>query len=65
VLVDREDPDALAAAAVRLLEAPAAADRMGHAARARARARFGWDRCVDEYDRLYRTLGRRMEERHA
>lgn len=52
-LVEREDAGALAAAVVRLLRQPGAADRMGNAARARAVALFAWDRCVDEYDRLY------------
>ncbi len=64
ILVDREDPTALAHAIVRLLEDPAAADRMGRAARVRAVERFAWDRCVDEYERLYEH-NRLMEEPHV
>jgi glycogen(starch) synthase len=55
LLVDKEDPDALAAALLRLLEDPATADRMGVAARARARERFSWERCVTSYERLYES----------
>jgi glycosyltransferase involved in cell wall biosynthesis len=53
LLVEREDAHALAEALVCLLRDPAAADRMGVVARARASALFGWDRCVNEYERLY------------
>ena len=53
LLVERQDPHALAEALVCLLRDPAAADRMGVVARARASALFGWDRCVNEYERLY------------
>jgi len=53
VVVDPDDPDALAGAMLVLLEDPATADRLGRAARARAEARFGWDRCVAEYAGLY------------
>ena len=54
LLVEEEGPAGLAGAVMALLADPAAADRMGRAARARAVERFGWDRCVDEYERLYR-----------
>ena len=58
LLVEKEDSAALAEAVVTLLADPAAADRMGAAARAGAVERFGWDRCVDEYEGLYeRTRG--------
>jgi glycogen synthase len=53
VVVDRDDHQALADAMLALLADPDAADRMGVTARARALERFGWDRCVDEYERLY------------
>ena len=53
LLVEREDPVALAEGIMHLLADPARADRMGLAARERARGRFAWDRCVDEYERLY------------
>jgi glycogen(starch) synthase len=60
LLVDKEDPDALANAMAALLEDSATADRMGRAGRARARVRFAWDGCVDAYDRLYaKASGRR------
>jgi glycogen(starch) synthase len=54
LLVEKECPEALADAVAGLLADPVAADRMGATARARAVERFGWDRCVDEYERLYR-----------
>jgi glycogen(starch) synthase len=54
LVVESEDPAALADGILALLEDSAAAERMGHAGRVRARARFGWERCVDAYDRLYR-----------
>jgi glycogen(starch) synthase len=63
LVVDKEDPDALANAIVALLEDPATADRMAAAARKRARQRFAWDRCVDAYDRLYQQ-NRPRESRH-
>ncbi len=53
LVVDKEDPAALADAIVALLEDTATADRMGRAGRRRAAERFAWDRCVDAYDRLY------------
>jgi glycogen synthase len=53
LLVDREDPAALANAMTQLLGDPATADRMGLSARERARRLFAWDRCIDEYERLY------------
>jgi glycogen(starch) synthase len=53
LLVERENSVALAGGMLHLLADPALADRMGLAARERARARFAWDRCVDEYERLY------------
>lgn len=57
ILVDKESPGQLADAVIRLLDDPIAADRMGGRGRERARELFGWERCVDEYERLYhRTL---------
>lgn len=61
VIVDKDDPDALAGAILDLLADPACADRMGIAARARALERFSWDRCVAAYEDLYET-SRRMEK---
>lgn len=56
ILVEREDWPAMGDAMARLLADPAAADAMGAAARHRARERFGWERCIDEYERLYEQV---------
>ena len=56
LLVEPDDFAALAAALASLLAHPAVAARLGRAARERAQAVFIWDRCVDAYDTLYRTL---------
>ena len=61
LLVAREDPDALAGAVLRLLADPAEAERLGRAARARARERFSWAACVGAYERLYEST---REEHH-
>ena len=64
--VPRDDPEALAAAAVRLLRKPDRARRFGEAARERGLATFSLDRYVDQYDALYRRLaGRGAERRKA
>ncbi len=55
-LVDNENVNQVAAAIATLLERPELAIRMGQAAHQRALERFGWDRCVDAYDTLYRKL---------
>lgn len=53
IVVDREDTAAMAAAILHLLSDPVSAEQLGSAARRRATERFGWDRCVDEYEQLY------------
>lgn len=58
MIVDKDDPDALAAAILDLLADPERADRMGLAARTRARECFSWDRCVGAYEDLYETSAR-------
>ncbi len=63
LLVDKEDPAALARAVTHLLKNPATAERMGQAARRRARELFGFDRQVDAYDGLYQRLAE--ETTHA
>lgn len=64
--VPRDDPEALAGAAVRLLREPDRARRFGEAARERGLATFSLDRYVDQYDALYRRLaGRGAERRKA
>jgi glycosyltransferase involved in cell wall biosynthesis len=57
LLVDGDDPRALAEAIVSLLDRPETAARMGAAARERAERCFGWEPFVDAYDSLYRRLG--------
>jgi glycogen(starch) synthase len=61
--VPRDDPEALACAAVRLLTEPDRARRFGEAARERGLATFSFDRYVDQYDSLYRRLAGRDAER--
>lgn len=56
LLVPPEDPDALAAAIVRLLEAPGRAAEMGARARARALAEFSAPRMAEQTLALYRGL---------
>lgn len=56
VLVASQDPTALAQAIAALLQSPATLERMGHAARAHAAARFGWEPYVDAHVTLYRKL---------
>ena len=63
LLVDKEDPAALARAVAHLLEDPGKAERMGQAARRRARELFGFERQVDAYDGLYQRLAE--EATHA
>ncbi len=56
LLVEPEDTKGLAEAIAFLLAHPDAATQMGRAARRRAIDVFGWERCVDSYDMLYRKL---------
>jgi glycogen synthase len=53
LLVEPEDFAALADAMLYVLENDEVADQMGATARERARERFSWSRCVDEYESLY------------
>jgi glycosyltransferase involved in cell wall biosynthesis len=57
-VVDPERPAALAAAMLRLLRDPAAARRMGRAARRFVEEELTLDRMVAGHDRLYRRLAR-------
>jgi glycogen(starch) synthase len=57
VLVEPDDPAALAEALLALLEHPEQTVRMGQAARARALDLYALQRCTDAYDQLYRRLG--------
>jgi glycosyltransferase involved in cell wall biosynthesis len=56
LLVPPRDPKALATAALRLLERPDEARRLGEAARRRVLADFCLDRMVAGYEALYRSL---------
>jgi glycosyltransferase involved in cell wall biosynthesis len=55
LLVEPEDPEGLAKAILRLLEEVGRAERMGQAARQRAKA-FSWDAMVCGYEALYREV---------
>jgi len=56
LLVEPEDEKGLARAIVTLLQDPERTDRLGRAARDRARDVFSLDRCAEAYDDLYRKL---------
>jgi glycosyltransferase involved in cell wall biosynthesis len=53
LLVPPRDAAALRAAVERLLRDPELRERLGRAARARARERFGWDAVIDRTLELY------------
>jgi glycosyltransferase involved in cell wall biosynthesis len=57
ILVERNDPDQLAEAVLRLYRDPALRLRMGHAARRRA-LELSWPRVAGQYGALYRRLAR-------
>ena len=56
LIVEEEDPRALAMAITTLLDQPPMARAMGERARLHALARFGWEAHVDAYERAYRGL---------
>jgi glycogen(starch) synthase len=56
VLVEPDDPDALAEAITGLLADPMRAARFGSAGRRRAESELGWERLVDAYDALLRRF---------
>jgi glycogen(starch) synthase len=58
LFVTKENPEQLAAAVLSLLDDPIGAQRMGEAARAHVQLHFGLERFVDEYEMLYRQVGR-------
>jgi glycosyltransferase involved in cell wall biosynthesis len=55
LLVEPDDHLGLAAATLSLLDDPATASRFGRAARCHVNDAFSLERCVDEYDQLYRS----------
>jgi glycogen(starch) synthase len=56
LLLEKDDSVALADAIAFLLAHPAVATQLGQVARRRAQEIFGWDQCVNAYDRLYKQL---------
>jgi glycosyltransferase involved in cell wall biosynthesis len=56
VVVEKDDSEAIARAVIHLLENPDQARVMGERGKARARSMFGWQRCIDAYEALYRSL---------
>jgi glycosyltransferase involved in cell wall biosynthesis len=61
LVVPPHDPTALAQAILRLASDRSTRLAMGRAARARVQAEFSLDRCVQNYDRLYRSLADTIE----
>jgi type III pantothenate kinase len=57
-VVPPEDVDALAAAMRELLDDPAARDRLGAAAEARARSELSWGRHLTDLDEAYAAVRR-------
>jgi len=56
LLVEPDDPAALARAIVTLLQDRERTHQLGQAARERAQHAFSLERCVDAYESLYRKL---------
>jgi glycogen synthase len=56
LVVEPEDCAGLAEAVAFLLEHPEVAVQMGQAGRRRVQEVFGWQRCIDDYDALYKKL---------
>ncbi len=56
LVVDKENPQALANAIAFLLDHPDEAVRMGKQAQIRANAKFNWKKHIDAYDQLYQKL---------
>jgi glycosyltransferase involved in cell wall biosynthesis len=56
VVVEKDDSEAIARAVIHLLGNPDEARAMGERGKARARSLFGWQRCIDAYEALYRSL---------
>ena len=56
IVIQKEDPGALSEAINRMLANPDEAAAMGRRGRERALQSFGWERFLDDYDRLYQRL---------
>jgi type III pantothenate kinase len=52
----KSDPTELAARVQRILQNPSLAEKMGEAGRQRAESRFGWDRCLADFEKLFTTI---------
>lgn len=62
LLVKKEDYNALAEAVSYLLDHPDIAEKMGNAARLRAREVFSWNGHVDAYETLYKKLTKKISD---
>ena len=56
LLVESDQPQALAPAIARLLYDPDLAQRLGHAGRTYVRTHLTWDRVAESFEALYRAL---------
>jgi glycogen(starch) synthase len=65
LVVPKKDPGALAGAVTRLLDDPLLCARLGRAARARAQARYGMRRYVDDMVAVYERLELTRPEKQA
>lgn len=63
ILVNAEDPGALATAVVRLIEDPTWSVRLGRAARQRVQERHRFSDLIDAYDELYQRVAHRSKGR--
>lgn len=59
VLVPDRDPEALAAALIRLIDDRALAERLGNAARQRIETELTWDQTAARFEQVYRDVVRR------
>jgi glycosyltransferase involved in cell wall biosynthesis len=59
LLVPDRDPPALAAAIIRLLDAPEEAARLGAAARQRIETELTWDDAAARFEQVYRRVWQR------
>lgn len=64
LIVPPDNPEALAAAIIQMIEQPQLRQTMAQTARNRVEKRYSWEHCLDEHDRIYRDLltGQGMEQ---
>jgi glycosyltransferase involved in cell wall biosynthesis len=65
LVIEPDDPAALAESAIRLLDDPRTAQAMGHAAREHARRVFDEKPCVEQYAAIYRRMMAARSARQA